>query len=98
MTAALGWGEAGMGFLKEKAWGLQGDREVTSLLFFWAGASGFQDVSWDNALVKGLDCSQVQEGQSDHWPWWLAPDVYCVQWERVSIKPQAIKPVGITES
>ena len=42
------------------------------LLFLWAGASGFQDASLDNGLGNGLGCSQVQEGQSDHRPLWLA--------------------------
>ena len=37
------WGEAGMGFLKEKAQALWGNRRGVSLLFFQAGASGFQD-------------------------------------------------------
>ena len=60
-------------------------------MFFLAGASGFQDVSQDNGLGEGPACSQVQEGQSDHLTMWLVPDVYCVQWERVSIKPRAIK-------
>ena len=90
--------EARMGFLKEKAWSLWGNEGGVSLLFFWAVASGFQDVSQDNKLGQGRSCSQVQEGQSDHWPLWLASDVYYERWERVSIKPWAIKWVGITES
>ena len=70
-------GEARMGFLKEKAWSLWGNEGGVSLLFFWAVASGFQDVSQDNKLGQGRSCSQVQEGQSDHWPLWLASEVYC---------------------
>ena len=53
---------------------------MVSLLFLWAGASGFQDVSGENRLGKGLGCSQVQEGQPDQ-PLWLAPGVYHVRWE-----------------
>ena len=76
------------GFLKEKAWGLWGGRGGVSLLFFQAGASGFQAVSWDNRSGKGPACSQVQEGQSGHRLSWLAPGVCCVcggrefQWSR----------------
>ena len=40
-------------FLKEKSRGLWGDRGGVSLLFFQAGASGFQEVSWDYGLGKG---------------------------------------------
>ena len=60
-------------------------------------ASGFQDVSRDNGLGKGLGYSQIQEGQSDPLLW-LVPDVYCMWWDRVPAKPQAIILVGITES
>ena len=67
-----------MGFFKEKARGLSEGRGGVSLLFFWATGSGFQDLSPDNGLGKGPGCSQVQEGQPDHWPLGLAPDVYCV--------------------
>ena len=84
-------GEARMGFLKEKAWGLWGNEGGVILLFFWAGASGFQDVSSDNGLIKGPGCSQVREGQPDCQPLWLAPDVYCVWWKRVLIKLWATK-------
>ena len=97
MTLHYRWAEFGQteagknGLSKEK---IQGG---VSLLFFSTVASGFQDVSQDNRLGKGLGCSQVQEGQSDHRPRWLAPGVYCAQWERVSIRLQAIKRVGITE-
>ena len=76
-----------MGFLKEKVCGLWGNEGGVSLLFFQGVASGFQDVSWHNGLGKRLDCSQVQEGQSDHWALWLMADVYCGRWERVLIKP-----------
>ena len=69
-----------------------------SFLFFQVGTSGFQDVSLESGLGTGLGCSQVQEGQSDYGPFWLVPDVYCVWWERVLIKPRAINCVGITES
>ena len=55
-------------------------------------------MSWNNGLGKGPSCSQVQEGQSDHWILWLVPDVYFGRWEKVSIKPWAIKQVRITES
>ena len=96
MTASLVEGKKGV--FKEKVQSLWGDRGGVSLLFLWAVASGFQDVPWDNGLDKGPGCSQVQEGQSDHWTLWLAPDVYFPWWERVSIKPWATKRVGITES
>ena len=43
-----------------------GDKGGVSLLFFWASASGFQDVSRDDGLGKGPGCFQVQEGQSEH--------------------------------
>ena len=60
-----------MGFFKEKAqgcewWGWGGSKGGVSLLFFWAVASGFQDVSPDSGLGKGWVCFQVQEGWSDH--------------------------------
>ena len=42
-----------MGFLKEKARGLWWGRGGVSLLSFWAGASGVQDVSQDNRLGEG---------------------------------------------
>ena len=63
-------------------------------MFFQAGASGFQDVSQDYWLGEGPGCSQVQEGQSDHRPLWLAPDVCCVEGESFDTasgyQPQAI--------
>ena len=59
-------------------------------MFFQVDASGFQDMSPDNGLGKGRGCSQVQEGQSDHRPLTLAPDVYCGRWERVSVKPRRL--------
>ena len=90
--------EAETGFLNKKVWGSWGDRVAVSLSFLQVGASGLQDVSWEDGLGKGLGCSQVQEGQSDRWPLWLSPDVYCARWERVSIKPRAIKQVRVTES
>ena len=46
-------GKARVGFLKEKARGLWWGRGGVSLLFFWAGASGVQDVSQDNRLGEG---------------------------------------------
>ena len=104
----LGWtesglsaapGEAGMGFFKGNLRSLWGDRGGVSLLFFWSVASEFQDMSQDNRLGKGPGCSQVQEGQTDHWPLWLVSDVYCARWERASCKPRAIiNRVRITES
>ena len=90
------WAESGQtvaveegknGVLKRKSVGLWGNKGGVSLLFFWTVASGIQVVSQDSGLGKGMDCSQVQEGQSDHWPLWLVPNTYCARWERVSIKP-----------
>ena len=52
--------------------------------------SGFQDMSQDNGLGKGQGCSQVQEDQPNHLLLRLAPGVYCVQWERLFIKPPAV--------
>ena len=54
-------------------------------------SSGFQNVSQDNRLGKGQGSCQVREGPSDHRPLCLVPDVYCARWERVSVKPGAIK-------
>ena len=51
-----------MRFLKEKAQGLWGGRGAASLLFFQVVASGFQDVSWDNGLGRGLGCSRYRRG------------------------------------
>ena len=78
------------GFLKIKCGVCEGGKGEVSILLFWVGASGFQDMSRDNGLGKGPACSQAQEGQSDHEPLKLASDVYCVRWERVSIKLRAI--------
>ena len=50
-----------MGFLKEKVWGLWGARGGVNLLFFWAVASGFQDVSQDNGLGKGWPVPQYRK-------------------------------------
>ena len=97
LNTASGGGGARMGLLKEKR-GDCGEIGEELVSFFWEGASGLQDESWDNGLGKGPGCSQVQECQSDHWPLWLEPDVSCERWERVSIKPRAIKPARITES
>ena len=83
----MGLQGGGGGWLREEGRG--------SLLFFWAVTSGFQDVSQHSGLGKGLGCSQVQEGQSDHWPLYLVSDVCCGRWE---FKLRAIKWVGITES
>lgn len=63
-------------------------------MFFQAGASGLQNVSWDKGLGKGPGSSQVQEGQSGCWLLWLEPSVYYTWWERVLIGPLAAKPVG----
>ena len=81
-----------MGFLKKK----HRERGGVSLLLFWAGASGFQDVSQDNGLGKGPGCSQVQEGQSEHQSLRLA-QMSIVCGGRVSIKLWATKQVRITE-
>ena len=62
------WGEAGVGYLKEKAWGLSGTGEGLVSCSSRRGPQGFQDVRHDNRLSKRPGCSQVQEGQSGHQP------------------------------
>ena len=67
-------------------------------MFFWTVASEFQDVSRDYGLGKGLGCSPVQEGQSDHQPLWLAPDVYCKNGKEFQLSHKLSSELGITGS
>ena len=77
------------GFLKKKCRVCEGIEEEL------ASCSSRQVPQGSRMLKvgKGHGYSQVQEGHSDHWPLWLASDVYCARWGRVFMKPQAIKQV-----
>ena len=87
------WREVRIGLLKE--WGI-GMGQSLALLGGCLRASGCESAQW--VKQRPRCCSQVQEGQSDHWSLWLASDVYCARWQRVFIKLQPIKRIRITES